>query len=105
MRDALVQAHVKRHLQECAKGCQHIVPWLDCDREGENICFEVLECCGPYLRGAFGKHVWRAKFSAISAQELHAAMAKLGEPNENEALAVDARQELDLKARHRAGTR
>lgn len=95
-----MQAHVRRHLHECARACQHVVLWLDCDREGENICFEVLECCTPALAAARPRrHVWRARFSAISPPEIHAAMASLGEPNEHEALAVDARQELDLKAR------
>lgn len=95
-----VQAHVKRHLQDCAKGCAHVVLWLDCDREGENICFEVLDCCEDFLVAP--KKVWRARFSAITAPELKAAMSKLGEPNRNEALAVDARQELDLKVRFRS---
>lgn len=45
--------------------------------------------------------VFRARFSAITAPEIRAAMSNLGEPNRNEALAVDARQELDLKVNSR----
>lgn len=42
-------------------------------------------------------HVLRARFSAITAQDVRRAMNNLGRPNENEAKAVDARQEFDLK--------
>uniref|UniRef100_A0A6Q2XS23 DNA topoisomerase n=1 Tax=Esox lucius TaxID=8010 RepID=A0A6Q2XS23_ESOLU len=82
-----------------AKGCDYVVLWLDCDKEGENICFEVLDAIEPVMTRPYGgeKTVYRAKFSSITDTDIWAAMSKLGEPNRNEALSVDARQELDLR--------
>lgn len=88
-------AKVCKHLQKEANGCDTLILWLDCDREGENICFEVMENCVPHLRGR--KRVLRAKFSALTEVDVRRAMATLGQPNENEAKAVDCRQILDLK--------
>ena len=86
----------------------YIVLWLDCDREGENICFEVLSvvksvmknCRGIYLCRLLNlekKRIYRAHFSAITPPDILHAMNHLIDPNINEAHAVDARQELDLK--------
>ncbi|OZJ02901.1 hypothetical protein BZG36_04922 [Bifiguratus adelaidae] len=115
------KSHMTRHLQSESKGIDYLVLWLDCDREGENICFEVIDNTLPNMKhppGGQGKmtHVYRAKFSALTAADIRKAMDNLGKPNENEArgeekvvflesvaynwrnqTAVDARQELDLK--------
>jgi len=89
-----------RHLQAEARGAAFLVLWLDCDREGENICFEVLDCVSASFRfdpDASRARVLRAKFSSVTAPDIEKAMRTLGVPNRAEALSVDARQELDLK--------
>lgn len=43
----LFKAHIRRHLAQEARGCTYLILWLDCDREGENICYEgIVSCSG-----------------------------------------------------------
>ncbi|KAK8805506.1 hypothetical protein WA158_002162 [Blastocystis sp. Blastoise] len=87
-----------RHLKEESKGIDAIVLWLDCDKEGENICFEVLNVIQNSIRNIKDRSkVFRARFSSITAPDIRKAMQNLVYPNENESLSVEARQELDLK--------
>ncbi|KAJ0981608.1 hypothetical protein J5N97_009863 [Dioscorea zingiberensis] len=85
---------LKRTLEEEARKCQWLVLWLDCDREGENIAFEVVEVCT-----AVNHHlnVWRAHFSALTDREIHEAVQNLVRPNKLFSDAVDVRQEIDLR--------
>ena len=85
---------IKRNLQALARKATMLVLWLDCDREGENIAFEVIQVCtevNPRLV------IKRARFSALIPQDIFRAVNNLAAPNQNEALAVDARQEIDLR--------
>ncbi|ORX62280.1 prokaryotic type I DNA topoisomerase [Hesseltinella vesiculosa] len=95
--EANPKMHLTDHLRREAKQIDYLILWLDCDREGENICFEVIGNCLPAMKNSTMASVLRAKFSAITHQDVHRAMANLGSPNRNEAKAVDARQEFDLK--------
>ena len=56
-------------LSLAARGAHVICLWLDCDREGENICFEVLRVCEPVMaphpRGPKAQRIFRAKFSSL----------------------------------------
>ena len=92
-------SRVVEHLEREARGAAQLILWLDCDREGENICFEVMDACVPVMRprSALRPPVRRAKFSAVTKPSVEAAMRNLGLPDVNQARAVDARQELDLK--------
>jgi len=99
---------VSEHLAQEARDCDILVLWLDCDREGENICFEVISVARPCLRstptllpdgsgglpGAWMGNVMRAFFSSLAPADLcHAMTTGLGHPNWNESRSVDARQE------------
>ena len=68
--------------------------WLDCDREGEAIAFDVIEVCkqvNPRLT------VKRAHFSALTFSQITRAMSNLQKPNKSLADAVSVRKEIDLR--------
>ena len=60
------------------------------------VLFAVIECTG-FGGNDYRKKVYRARFSSVTEKDILKALDNLVEPNRNEALAVDARQEIDLK--------
>ena len=70
-----------------------LILWLDCDREGENICFDVMSVIqkiNPNIE------IRRAKFSTLTKSDLNEAINNLIDPNKYIADAVDVRQKIDL---------
>ena len=85
---------VKVNLEREARTSEWLILWLDCDREGENIAMEVVDVC---LNANRRLKVFRARFSALSYQDVSRALMNLQRPDEAASIAVDARQELDLR--------
>lgn len=85
---------IRKTLEEEARKCQWLVLWLDCDREGENIAFEVVEVCSNVNSHL---NIWRARFSSLIEREIHQAAQQLVRPNQLFSDAVDVRQEIDLR--------
>jgi DNA topoisomerase-3 len=91
---------IVKHLEREGKGADYLCLWLDCDREGENICFEVIRCVESGMKKLSNpseQQIYRAKFSAVTEKDIKVAMGCLGSPNKHESDAVECRQELDLK--------
>ncbi|XP_031624224.1 DNA topoisomerase 3-alpha isoform X2 [Contarinia nasturtii] len=67
---------------------------MDCDREGENIGFEIIDTCRavkPNIK------VFRARFSEITSAAIYRALNNVCEPDIRQSQAVDVRTELDLR--------
>lgn len=85
---------IKRTLEKEVRQCQALIIWTDCDREGENIGFEIIDVCKAVKSNI---QVFRAKFSEITPNSIQRACETLTEPDANISDAVDVRQELDLR--------
>lgn len=79
-KEAMPKLKMPAFLSQEAKGCDTVVLWLDCDKEGENICFEVMNAIAKSITGnVFSNTVtFRAKFSAITEKDIKAAFNNLG---------------------------
>ncbi|XP_061740244.1 DNA topoisomerase 3-alpha [Nerophis ophidion] len=86
--------NIKRTLEKEVRQCQALIIWTDCDREGENIGFEIINVCKAVKQNL---QLFRAKFSEITPNSIRRACETLSDPDINISDAVDVRQELDLR--------
>lgn len=56
---------IKRTIEREVSSCQKLIIWTDCDREGENIGFEIIDVCRALKPNI---DVWRAQFSELTSQ-------------------------------------
>ncbi|GAW82104.1 DNA topoisomerase 3 [Plasmodium gonderi] len=85
---------IENNLKKFSKCCHMLILWLDCDREGEHICFEVINTC--FVTNKEIK-IHRAQFSAVTEKDIIHAINNLKYPNKNLAYSVDVRREIDLR--------
>jgi len=89
---------VAENIKKLSLKAELVVIWTDCDREGENIAYQIENVINEYLRAKKRQvEIKRARFSGISKTEIQHALNNLVDINYNEAQAVDARKELDLR--------
>jgi DNA topoisomerase-3 len=86
--------NIKRTIEREVRACSKLVIWTDCDREGENIGFEIIQICKAVKPNI---DVYRAVFSEITKQSIGRALQNLARPNQLISDAVDTRMELDLR--------
>ena len=85
-------------LKDLARGKDILCLWLDCDREGENICYEVIHNTLPYMNKKGYQQVYRAIFSSLTKEDITKSFEQIENyPDNNLSLSVDAREVIDLK--------
>lgn len=84
---------ISQKIGSLARGMDILCLWLDCDKEGENICYEVLYNCFNQMNRRKYQQVYRAKFSSLTPDDLRRAYNNISSPpNLYDSLFVDARQ-------------
>jgi DNA topoisomerase-3 len=86
--------NIKKTLIDEIKQCNTLLLWLDCDLEGENIAYEVIQVC---LESNPRIDIYRARFSALITRDILRTLQHPDRPNPHFNDAVEARQEIDLR--------
>ena len=89
---------LEKWLMDLAEGQDILCLWLDCDAEGENICYEVISNTLPYMRKRPYQQIYRAIFSSLSKEDIRESFYSISNyPDDKLSKSVDARGIIDLK--------
>lgn len=69
---------IKSTIQREIRKCSALIIWTDCDREGENIGFEIIHVCRQVNPGI---KIFRAQFSEITVPAITRAINNLAQPD------------------------
>ena len=90
--------NIAKFLRNIAEGKDILCLWLDCDQEGENICYEVIHNVYPYMNRRNYQQIYRAKFNALTPKDIRESFYNLKDyPNKELSMSVDARSIIDFK--------
>ena len=85
-------------LRKIAEGKDILCLWLDCDPEGENICYEVIHNVYPNMNKRNYQQIYRAKFNSLTETDIKHSFENLSDyPNKKLSMSVDARSIIDFK--------
>ena len=85
--------NLQKNLEEQSYKANKVIIWTDCDREGEHIAQQIYNI----IKSKNNIEIKRARFNAISRNDVTRALENLVNININEADAVDCRMEMDLR--------
>ena len=77
-----------QNLKQFCRDCNDLIIWTDCDREGEAIGFDIIDLCKQTKNNL---DVYRAKFSALTKEDLENAALNLERPKKSLSDAVNVR--------------
>ena len=90
--------NVPQFLRNIAEGKDILCLWLDCDPEGENICYEVIHNVLPYMNKRDYQQIYRAQFNSLTKKDIRQSFENLNDyPDKELSMSVDARSIIDFK--------
>lgn len=90
--------YLEDYLRKYMHGADVFVMWLDNDRAGESICFQLLKLIAKHKVNCSTENVFRANFSSLAPRDISSTFDNLCMmPDDLKAKAEELKQEFDLR--------